>query len=213
MESNREYHDRMRGLLEYAYVAADERGDLFGGSGASGGMAHWAARRRVIANSFDHDGTWLDVGCANGLLMETLSGWTAEKGVTIEPYGLEISERIAERTRKRLPQWANRIWTGDVMEFHPPIRFDYVTVLPEYAPPHRRTDLLRRVAGRFLNPNGRLIVSCYGPAAFLLGYAAPAESAAALLLAAGFRLVGEAEARDGATGMLKTRVAWADAKR
>ena len=71
-------------------------------------MTSWEGKRRVIACAFDRSGSWLDVGCANGLLMETLEAWVAESGHRIEPYGLELSQRIAERARKRLPRWATR---------------------------------------------------------------------------------------------------------
>src|SRR5215470_9284563 len=104
-----DYYQHTLELLEDSYVAADERGDLAGGSGSGGGLARWQRKRRVIAAAFDHDGTWLDVGCANGLLMETLRDWTAAKGVRIDPYGLDLSARIAARARLRLPHWADRI--------------------------------------------------------------------------------------------------------
>jgi SAM-dependent methyltransferase len=208
--SDEEYYERLRALLEDSYVSADERGDVLGGSGSSGDMVKWEARRRVIASAFDRSGTWLDVGCANGLLMETLAAWVADKGHRIEPYGLDLSERIAERARKRLPHWAARIWTGNVMEFEPSIRFDYVTALADSVPIERRPALVRRLARLYLKPGGRLILSCYGYGAFLLGRPLAAESAAAILSAAGFEPNGEAEARDVLTGAVKTRVAWTD---
>ena len=167
--SDDEYYERIRALLEDAYVSADERGDVFGGSGSTGDMTSWEGKRRVIARAFDRPGSWLDVGCANGLLMETLAAWVAEKGHRIEPYGLELSNRIAERARKRLPHWATRIWTGNVMKFEPPIRFDYVTALADAVPIQSRGALLMRLAHLYLKPGGRLILSCYDPAVFCSG--------------------------------------------
>jgi SAM-dependent methyltransferase len=213
-DSDDEYYERIRALLEDAYVSADERGDVFGGSGSTGDMTSWAAKRRVIASAFDREGSWLDVGCANGLLMETLTAWVAESGYRIEPYGLELSERIAERARKRLPHWATRIWTGNVMKFEPPIRFDYVTALVDAVPIQSRGALLRRIARLYLKPGGRLILSCYRPGAFLIGKPAlEAESASEILRAEGFEPVGEAEVRDPVTGAPKVRVAWVDVAR
>ncbi len=211
-DSDDDYHQRILGWLEDSYLAADERGDVFGGSGCGArDMAHWEARRRVIAGAFDHDGRWLDVGCANGLLMETLTQWVAEKGHRIEPYGLELSERIAVRARKRLPRWAGRIWTGNVMNWEPPMRFDYVTVLADCVPERRRSDLIRRLASRFLHPGGRLVLSCYTPGAFIAGrVATDVESAGDLIRQAGFSPLGEAVARDAASGIVKVRTAWVD---
>ena len=210
-DSDDEYYERIRALLEDAYVSADERGDVFGGSGSSGDTTSWEGKRRVIAHAFDREGNWLDVGCANGLLMETLAAWVAESGHRIEPYGLELSERIAERARKRLPHWAARIWTGNVMKFEPPIRFDDVTALTDVVPIQSRGALLMRLTRRYLKPNGRLVLSCYRPGAFLLGKPAlEAESAAEILRAEGFEPVGEAEVHDPETGAAKVRVAWVD---
>ncbi|MGC1397537.1 class I SAM-dependent methyltransferase, partial [Candidatus Binatus sp.] len=207
--SDDEYYERIRALLEDYYVSADERGDVFGGSGSTGDMTSWEAKRRVIASAFDRVGIWLDVGCANGLLMETLTTWVAEQGHRIEPYGLELSNRIAERARKRLPHWATRIWTGNVMTFEPPIRFDYVTALTDVVPIQSRGAMLSRIARLYLKPGGRLILSCYRPGAFLLGKPAlEAESAAEILRAESFEPVGEAHVRDPVTGAPKVRVAW-----
>ncbi|MGO9449854.1 MAG: class I SAM-dependent methyltransferase [Candidatus Binataceae bacterium] len=205
------YYERVRTLLEDTYVAADERGDVLGGSGSSGDMASWEAKRRVIAGAFDHAGSWLDVGCANGLLMETLAAWVAENGHHIEPYGLDLSDRIARRARMRLPHWAARIWTGNVMKFEPPIRFDYVTTLADAVPIESRAELIGRLARLYLKPRGRLILSCYRPGGFLVGKPArEAESAAEILRAGGFEPIGEAEAHDPVTGAAKVRVAWTD---
>ncbi len=142
--------------------------------------------------------------------METLTAWVAEKGHRIEPYGLDLSERIAETARRRLPRWADRIWTGNVMEFEPPMRLDYVTALADAVPEHRVADMIRRLATRFLNPGGRLVLSCYTPGAFLVNRTSDPTSAPDLLRAAGFEPAGDAQARDAKTGIIKAWVAWTD---
>jgi hypothetical protein len=53
------------------------------------------------------------VGCANGLLMESVAAWCAERGLAVEPYGVDISPALAELARRRLPRWDGRIWTGN----------------------------------------------------------------------------------------------------
>src|SRR5215469_16525102 len=62
----------------------------------------WELYRRVVTAPIDKDGTFLDVGCANGLLMESVALWTAKDGLSIEPYGVDISHKLAELARRRL---------------------------------------------------------------------------------------------------------------
>src|SRR5438270_6914442 len=59
--------------FERAYLAtADPRAQ----SGFHGSAERWEAARRAIAEAIDSDGTFLDVGCANGLLMESIVEWS-----------------------------------------------------------------------------------------------------------------------------------------
>ena len=206
MNENDPYYQRTLELLEESYLEADARGDVAGGSGSGGGLERWERKRRVLVGAFDHDGSWLDVGCANGLLMETLPAWAREKGLRIEPYGLDLSPRIAEAARRRLPHWAGRIWTGNVMTWEPQMRFDYVTVIADSVPATARPDLIERLITRFLSSTGRLIFSIYMPRP----PETPAElpPAAAVLKRFGYRVKGEAEAR--IDGELKTSAAWLD---
>jgi hypothetical protein len=109
----------------------------------------------------DGDGTWLDVGCANGHLLATLPAWCAERGITIEPSGLELLPALAELARFLQPELADRIWTGSVMTWRPPRRFTYVTALDDQVPLRRLADLVARLLSEFVAPGGRLIVSSY----------------------------------------------------
>jgi hypothetical protein len=109
----------------------------------------------------DHDGSWLDVGCANGFLLATLPTWCAERDVTIEPYGLELLPRVADLARQLHTELADRIWTGSVMQWTPPRRFTYVTALEDQVPPSRLGDLVERLLSVFVEPRGRLIISAY----------------------------------------------------
>jgi SAM-dependent methyltransferase len=205
-----EYSARIIGWLEDSYVAADERGDVCGGSGSSGDMVRWRARHQPIASAFNRDGTWLDIGCANGLLMATLPDWVAEKGHTVQAYGLDLSARIAERARIRYPRFTDRIWTGDVMSFEPPNRFDFVTALSDAVAPNRCAAMVERIARLYLKKSGRVILSCYGPGGFITATKASADDPRRFVVEAGMRAAGYAENCDEASGLLKTRTAWAD---
>jgi 2-polyprenyl-3-methyl-5-hydroxy-6-metoxy-1,4-benzoquinol methylase len=65
----------------------------------------WRLQRGHIVRATDREGTFLDVGCANGLLMESVVEWADHR---IEPYGLDIAPRLVELARERLPHWADR---------------------------------------------------------------------------------------------------------
>jgi SAM-dependent methyltransferase len=146
----------VRLLLERHYLASS---DPYEQSGKHGGAASWELARRFTAGALHRDGTFLDLGCANGLLMESMAAWAlADRGLRLEPYGLDISPDLAALARRRLPRWADRIWTGNAWDWEPPRRFDFVHALPELVPDHLRSPWLGRLRARFLEPGGRLLL-------------------------------------------------------
>ena len=71
---------------------------------------------------------------------------------------------LVELARRRLPHWADRIWLGNAIDWLPPHgqRFNYVHVLLDCVPPHRRADLIRHHLTSTIQPRtGRLLVSNY----------------------------------------------------
>ena len=72
------------------------------GSGFGGDEQAWRQARQHLTEGIVTDGSFLDVGCANGLLMESVAAWCAERGLTVEPYGIDISTRFADLARRRL---------------------------------------------------------------------------------------------------------------
>lgn len=114
-----------------------------GGSGSSEtSEAPWRAKRQHLCVPMDGDGAWLDVGCANGHLLATLPAWCGERGLRIEPYGLELLPGLAQLARSLHPELADRIWTGSVMTWKPSRRFRYVAALEDHVPPGRLADLV-----------------------------------------------------------------------
>jgi len=196
------WYDQVRDLIERAYLATDDPQTQ---SGLGGDAAHWARRRRVLVEAIDRDGTILDVGCANGLLMETLVAWAGERGYRLEPYGLDISPRLAALARARLPQWAERIFVGNVVDWEPPRRFDYAFTGLEYVPAARQPDLVARLRSRIVAPGGRLVFTSYRARG-----AAEAAPLAERLRSWGVPVTGEAVAFDDATGVVATRIVWSD---
>jgi SAM-dependent methyltransferase len=122
----------------------------------------WERFRRPVVAPIDRGGTFLDIGCANGLLMESVVAWAREGGHRIEPFGLDISDKLAELARRRLPHWRNRIFVGNALFWEPPAPFDFVRTELVYAPPSRRRDYAERLLERFVAPGGHLIICSYG---------------------------------------------------
>jgi hypothetical protein len=155
------WHAAVAAVLVPAYLAAETP---WGQSGKGGDEATWEQARRPVADAIDRDGSFLDVGCASGFLMESVQRWTAERGLAVEPYGLEIARELAALARRRLPHWADRIFVGNARRWSPPRRFDFVRTGLEYAPPGRRRDLVEHLLAHVVAPRGRLIVGVYSQA-------------------------------------------------
>lgn len=150
------WHDAMAKLITPPYLAATS---LYAQAGHGGDAMSWEASRGFVADALSRSGTFLDVGCASGVMMESVVQWGAVKNLIIEPYGLDIVAVFVERTRLRLPQWADRIYEGNVRTWTPPDgRFDYVLIRPVYAPAQCRIEMVRHVLDSIVKPDGRLIV-------------------------------------------------------
>lgn len=152
------WHRLVAEALVPGYLAADTP---WGQSGKSGDYAAWERARRHLSSAFDGDGTFLDVGCANGFLLECLVQWLAERSITLEPYGLDIAPELVDLARHRLPEWTERFAVGDGLTWNPPMRFDYVRTGLEYVPKRRQRDLVQRLMDSVVAPSGRLIIGCY----------------------------------------------------
>ena len=155
------WYDGLRRYLEVAYLTGE---NPRAHSGFGGDAEGWERARRPMTGAIEHDGTFLDVGCANGLLMEDIARWAAEDGHHIEPYGLNFAPAIANLARRRLSHWQDRIYTGDVIDWRLPFGFDYVGVGLESVPPAQQQQLVERLLRRCVLPNGRLILRSYGSA-------------------------------------------------
>ncbi|MDQ5820226.1 MAG: class I SAM-dependent methyltransferase [Actinomycetota bacterium] len=190
----------MTALVVPAYLAGDNPRAQ---SGHSGDEARWEEARRLVVDAIDRDGTFLDVGCASGHLMETGQAWAAEDGYAVEPYGLEISPELADLARSRLRQWADRIWVGNALHWRPPRRFDFVRAGLEYVPPHRRPDLIEHLLAEVCEPGGRLILGVRNE----LRNAKPVEHEVA---AWGFHIIGRTQ-RPHTDPRVVRRAFWIDA--
>ncbi len=135
------WHAAMARLIVPAYLAARTPWE---GSGKQGSAEDWEYARNHLVDAIVGDGSFLDVGCANGYLLECLPRWTPH---LIDRYGLDIAPELVELARRRLPDLADRLFTGNALRWTPPHRFTYVRTGLEYVPRHRRRELVERLLG------------------------------------------------------------------
>ncbi len=149
------WYREVASVITPAYLRADTPRAQ---SGHSGDDVHWERARSLIVDAVDHDGTFLDVGCASGYLMECVQRWARDRGYQIAPYGLDIAPELAELARTRLPQWRDRIWVGNARTWVPPMRFDYVRTGLEYVPRQHQRDLIQHLLENVVAPGGCLVI-------------------------------------------------------
>jgi hypothetical protein len=150
---------RVSDALAAAYLGED---DPRWQSGFDGDPELWRDARAFILDAVPSGGSFLDVGCANGYLLECIATWAAERGLELLLHGLELSPDLAEAARRRLPALADRIYSGNASDWMPPRRFTYVRTGLEYVPAGREPTLVGRLLRDVVEPVGRLIA---GPVA------------------------------------------------
>jgi len=153
--SSAEWQRRVAQALSEAYLGeTDPRAQ----SGFDGDAVLWREARSLLLQAAPPTGTFLDVGCANGHLIESLAAWSAERGQHLEFFGLELDPALAAEAKRRLPAMADHIFVGNVSDWLPPRRFSCVRTGLEYVPPGEEAKLLSRIANDFLEPAGRVLV-------------------------------------------------------
>lgn len=152
------WYEEYRKLIEGAYLDGQTPWQQ---SGKSGNFEEWTRLRIPISECVEQSGTFLDVGCANGFLLECLLAWTRLKGIEITLYGLDMSAPLIELAKARLPQYREHLFVGNALDWHPPMRFDYVRASIEYVPLNMRRDFLRRLQDEFVSEHGTLLIAQY----------------------------------------------------
>jgi hypothetical protein len=163
--------------LAHAYLAWD---DPLRQSGFSGGRERWERLRRPVADAVDRSGSFLDIGCANAALLEDVVAWCGQRGVEVDPWGLDVSPDLVELARRRCPQWADQVLVGDAAHWTPPRRWDVVRTELVYVPEPERARFVQRLLDDVVAPGGRLLVCSYSPRGAADGPALDARLAADL---------------------------------
>lgn len=157
-EKLKQWFERMKQELENAYLKHDEPWKQ---SGFAGPEERWIRCRKPFAKCIDQSGSFLDIGCANGYLLECLMRWVGERGVAIVPYGLDMSEKLIHLAKQRLPQYASNLFVGNAWYWKPPLRFDFVRSEMNVVPEELQEEYVTRLLDEFVLPSGRLLITEY----------------------------------------------------
>ncbi|MCY3895610.1 MAG: class I SAM-dependent methyltransferase [Chloroflexi bacterium] len=196
-KADREAYFREVELTIRDYYLADPS-NPYRQSGKTGGAEHWETTRCCIAEAVNADGDYLDLGCANGLLLESLVGWCAGRGYTITPHGVDFVPELINLAKQRLPAYAANFHVANTFFWQPPRRYRFVQLLLDAVPPVDERVYVARVLNEMVATPGRLIVSVYG-----LGTSATPEVAVETVEGLGFEVA-------GATACASASVAWID---
>jgi trans-aconitate methyltransferase len=110
----------------------------------------------------NRSGTFIDIGCANGHLLECLVAWGRTRGIELEPFGLDVSGELVALARQRFPGLEDLFYIANAWMWEAPRRFDFVYTLYDHVPLSYLADYMRQLLGNVVTPGGRLIVGAYG---------------------------------------------------
>jgi 2-polyprenyl-3-methyl-5-hydroxy-6-metoxy-1,4-benzoquinol methylase len=111
------YFDAIRAEITHYYLA--DPSNPYRQSGRSSGAQRWYETRHCIVQALHRDGDFLDVGCANGLLLESLIGWAQERGIRLRPHGIDFVPELVELARERLFQFGGSFEAANAFYWTP----------------------------------------------------------------------------------------------
>ncbi|MGV2831120.1 class I SAM-dependent methyltransferase [Myxosarcina sp. GI1(2024)] len=149
---------QVKQVLESSYTAAPTPWQQ---SGMSGTFEEWTRLRVPNLAAVNRPGKYLDIGCANGYLLECLVAWSQLKGIELTPYGIDYSVKLVALARERLSTYADHMYVGNAWNWSPSQRFDYVRTELNYVPRNYQKQFVERLIAKFVSKDGRLIISQY----------------------------------------------------
>lgn len=153
-----EFAAHIRGL-EAAYLWET---DPIRQSGLSGGADRWRSEREPILSPVTRDGSFLDLCCANGFLLECLVDWAAERSVELIPHGADIGASLIDLARRRHPKHEQNFHVANAFDWEPSLRYRYAYTLHDCVPSECFSTFARRSLRRYVESGGYLIVGAYG---------------------------------------------------
>jgi hypothetical protein len=135
-------------------------------SGNGGDEFHYFYSHLPIIESIEKDGTFCDIGCANGHLLEMIHKWISGTGINLQMFGVDISEGLIELAQKRLPHWHANFFIGNAHYWKPERKFDYIHIRGESVESENRHIDAKHIVfthymENYLVDGGRLIIGPY----------------------------------------------------
>lgn len=172
-------------------------------SGFAGGAQRWREEREPILEAVESGGDFLDIGCANGYLLECLVDWASVRGHRLVPHGLDCGPRLIQLAQQRFPDLSGHFHVANAWNWQPPRRYHFVYTLCDCVPESHLAACCRQLLQRVVVPGGRLIVGMYGSRSRGI----PPQNLGALFQTLGFDIQGTVQGGDPPV----TAFAWMDA--
>ncbi len=188
-------------ILETAYLSHD---DPIRQSGFGGGAERWRAERSPLLEAINGDGDFLDLGCANGYLLESVVGWARELGIVLNPHGVDMNARLLLEAMRRFPELEHQFWVANAWGWFPTKRFRWVYAIWDLVPAENLPALARHLLEHAVDDGGALIFGAYGSKSD----DTPSFDIAKLLRESGFIVAGEAQGGALFSGGPVTRFTW-----
>jgi len=118
----------------------------------------WVKCRKPVADCMDKSGTFLDISCSIGYLLESVLSWTKERGLSITPYGIDASEKLIKVAKTRLTAFENNLVVANAMSWVSPLKYDFVRADLSYVLIESQEQFLQRIFNNFLTADGKVIL-------------------------------------------------------
>ena len=188
-------------ILESAYLS---HRDPIKQSGFGGGAERWRIERSPLLDAIAGDGEFLDLGCANGHLLESVVGWAGERGIELTAYGVDLNPRLIQGAMRRFPDHPNHFWVANAWGWLPPRRFRWIYAIWDLVPIEYLPQLAHHLLESAVAENGALIFGAYGS----VSEDRPSVAIAEVLRVGGLPVSGVSEGGDLPSGGPVTRFAW-----
>ncbi len=187
--------------LESAYLSHE---DPILQSGFGGGVERWRDERSPLLDAVQGDGEFLDLGCANGFLLESVVDWARERGIKLDPFGVDLNALLIQEAIRRFPDAAHHFWVANAWGWLAPRRFRWIYAIWDLVPTEFIPTLARHLLLNAVRHDGAVIFGAYGSKSANM----PPMDIATVLRADGLPVSGEGAGGELPGGGSVAKFAW-----